>query len=79
MSNAGEYADLADIEAIRQLKARYFRTMDQKDWEGYRQVFTVDVAIDTTDDTGPGSATVESWCSCCPPRLSIGQNWLFDR
>ena len=57
MSNAGEYADLADIEAIRQLKARYFRTMDQKDWEGYRQVFTVDVAIDTTDDTGPGSAT----------------------
>ncbi|NDH10195.1 MAG: hypothetical protein EBY44_00365 [Actinobacteria bacterium] len=28
-----------DIEAIRQLKARYFRTLDQKDWSGYRQVF----------------------------------------
>ena len=25
-----------DIEAIRQLKARYFRTMDTKDWDGMR-------------------------------------------
>ena len=46
---------LADIEAIRQLKARYFRTLDQKDWEGYRAVFTDDVVVDTTDDTGPGT------------------------
>ena len=37
-----------DIEAIKQLKARYFRTLDTKDWEGYRQVFTDDVVIDTT-------------------------------
>ena len=47
--------ELADIEAIRQLKARYFRTLDQKDWQGYRDVFTDDVLVDTTDDTGPGS------------------------
>ena len=32
-----------DIEAIKQLKARYFRTLDQKDWAGYRAVFTDDV------------------------------------
>jgi uncharacterized protein (TIGR02246 family) len=37
-----------DIEAIRQLKARYFRTMDTKDWTGMRQVFTDDVLLDTT-------------------------------
>jgi uncharacterized protein (TIGR02246 family) len=37
-----------DIEAIRQLKARYFRTMDTKDWEAMRRVFTDDVIVDTS-------------------------------
>ena len=41
-----------DLEAIRQLKARYFRTMDTKDWAGMRQVFTDDVVIDTTASGG---------------------------
>ncbi len=41
-----------DIEAIRQLKARYFRTMDTKDWSGMRRVFTDDVVIDTTGSGG---------------------------
>lgn len=37
-----------DIEAIRQLKARYFRTMDTKDWVAMRQVFTDDLVADTS-------------------------------
>jgi uncharacterized protein (TIGR02246 family) len=41
-----------DLEAIRQLKARYFRTMDTKDWEGMRQVFTDDVVMDTSEAGG---------------------------
>lgn len=41
-----------DMEAIKQLKARYFRTMDTKDWETMRQVFTDDVLMDTTDSGG---------------------------
>jgi uncharacterized protein (TIGR02246 family) len=41
-----------DLEAIRQLKARYFRTMDTKDWDGMRQVFTADVMMDTTESGG---------------------------
>jgi uncharacterized protein (TIGR02246 family) len=41
-----------DIEAIRQLKARYFRTMDTKDWEGMRAVFTDGVVIDTSEAGG---------------------------
>ena len=41
-----------DVEAIKQLKARYFRTMDTKDWAGMRQVFTDDVAMDTTESGG---------------------------
>lgn len=41
-----------DIEAIRQLKARYFRTMDTKDWSGMRQVFADDVLLDTSEAGG---------------------------
>ena len=41
-----------DVEAIKQLKARYFRTMDTKDWDGMRQVFTDDVVVDTTSSGG---------------------------
>ncbi len=41
-----------DIEAIKQLKARYFRTMDTKDWAGMREVFTDDVVMDTTASGG---------------------------
>lgn len=36
-----------DFEAIRQLKARYFRTMDTKDWDAMRTLFTDDLAMDT--------------------------------
>lgn len=41
-----------DIEAIKQLKARYFRTMDTKDWDAMRQVFTDDVVMDSTSSGG---------------------------
>ena len=39
-----------DIEAIKQLKARYFRLMDTKDWDGLERVFTDDVVIDVTEE-----------------------------
>jgi uncharacterized protein (TIGR02246 family) len=41
-----------DIEAIRQLKARYFRTLDTKDWAAMRQVFTDDAVMDTVASGG---------------------------
>jgi uncharacterized protein (TIGR02246 family) len=43
---------VGDIEAIKQLKARYFRTLDTKDWDGFRQVFVDGVVIDTTASGG---------------------------
>ena len=46
-----------DYEAIRQLKGRYFRTMDTKDWDGMRQVFTDDLVTDNT--ASPGGTVVE--------------------
>lgn len=41
-----------DIKAIEQLKARYFRTMDTKDWAGMRKVFADGVVMDTTASGG---------------------------
>jgi len=41
-----------DLEAIKQLKARYFRTMDSKDWVAMRQVFCDDVVMDSTASGG---------------------------
>jgi 3-phenylpropionate/cinnamic acid dioxygenase small subunit len=43
---------LEDVEAIKQLKARYFRTIDSKDWDALTDVFTDDVVIDTTASGG---------------------------
>jgi uncharacterized protein (TIGR02246 family) len=52
-----------DIEAIRQLKARYFRTMDTKDWKAMRNVFTDDVVMDTSESGGPTTSGAEAFMS----------------
>jgi hypothetical protein len=48
-------SDLCDIEEIKQLKARYFRYVDTKQWEKLRTVFTDDVRFEgiTPHDPGP--------------------------
>ena len=40
---------LADIEAIKQLKARYFRLMDTKQWDDWGMVFTADVVMEVPE------------------------------
>lgn len=47
-------AELVDIEAIKRLKARYFRQMDLKLWDRWRQVFTEDVVIEADGFTFEG-------------------------
>ncbi len=37
---------LLAIEDIKQLKARYFRLMDQKNWDAFEKLFTPDVVFD---------------------------------
>jgi uncharacterized protein (TIGR02246 family) len=37
---------LVDIEAIKQLKARYFRLVDAKDWDAWGQVFAIDAVLE---------------------------------
>jgi ketosteroid isomerase-like protein len=41
--------DLVEIERIRQLKARYFRGLDAKQWDAWRDVFCADVVVDVQD------------------------------
>jgi hypothetical protein len=54
-----------DIEAIKALKARYFRLMDVKDWEGLAGVFTPDVVIDMTEE-GSGSGVITTVAQYLP-------------
>jgi hypothetical protein len=46
-----------DIEAIKQLKARYFRLMDSKQWLPFSQVFSDDIVVDVSQDKhAPGDS-----------------------
>jgi hypothetical protein len=45
---------LLAIEQIKQLKARYFRCMDTKDWEGFAAVFTADAVFDMRSEMRTG-------------------------
>ena len=46
------------IETIKQLKARYFRCVDIRDWHGFRNVFTDDVQFDISDDLPDGGLII---------------------
>jgi hypothetical protein len=41
-----------DWRAICELKARYCRLLDTKDWAGWRALFTDDYVMDVTGETG---------------------------
>jgi SnoaL-like domain len=43
---------LVEIEALKQLKARYCRLLDAKDWTAWRQIFTDDFVSDTSKAGG---------------------------
>jgi hypothetical protein len=47
-----DVARLAAIEDIRRLKARYYRCMDTKDWDGFRDVFAADGEMDMRAEAG---------------------------
>jgi len=53
MTDTALSARIDEIEEIKQLKARYFRTLDTKDWKGYRDVFTADPAIGPIENGFP--------------------------
>ncbi len=52
-STVNPATELAAVQEIKQLKARYFRAIDTKDWDLLRQQVTDDVVVDTTGSGGP--------------------------
>lgn len=46
MNVLGVLDKLAAIEEIKQLKARYFRDLDTKNWEGLNSIFAADAVFD---------------------------------
>jgi hypothetical protein len=53
MNTMSDDAHTRAIEEIKQLKARYFRCMDTKDWAGYLDVFTPDATVDSSEAYTP--------------------------
>ena len=52
---------LLDIEDIRGLKARYFRCMDTKDWEGLAKVFAPDAVFDLREVSSVRNPLTGEW------------------
>jgi uncharacterized protein (TIGR02246 family) len=58
-----ELGRLRDIEAIKQLKARYVRFVDTKDWEAFRELLTEDFRLESDAGTHEGRDAVVSMVS----------------
>lgn len=52
MSGAGAVSNFADWLEICNLKARYCRCLDTKDWDGYAAVYAADAVLDTSPSGG---------------------------
>lgn len=75
--------ELIAREAIKEVKARYCRLLDTKQWEAWGECFTDNVVMDVTDDVGDipdaqniitgRQAVVEQVCKLIHPSLSTHQ------
>ena len=65
-------AMLWDLEQIKQLKARYFRFIDTKDWESFRDLFTPDCKHWLPADSPKPYATNEEYLQQVPEQLANG-------
>ncbi len=63
-------AALLEIEAIKQLKARYCRFLDTKDWGAWRGIFTDDFRSDTVERRAARSSSAPTRSSRSPARAS---------
>lgn len=51
----------SSVEAIRQLRARYFRALDSKDWPLFAEVFTADATADGREGFAARSRETDAW------------------
>lgn len=64
---------LLEIEAIKQLKARYCRHLDTKNWEAWREVFAADFVSDTSEAGGAVIIGADKFVAFT--RKNIGKAW----
>lgn len=68
---------LSSIEAVKQLKARYFRFMDTQDWTQFAEVFARDAIAGSGDQQIAGrSAVVEYIAGACVGVRTAHQGFL---
>ena len=58
------------IEAIKRLKARYFRLMDTKQWAAYRQLFADDMVFYFESDDVPAAVCADEFVAHVRSRLA---------
>ena len=63
---------LADLEAIKQLKARYFRFIDTKDWVQFRDLFTEDCRHHLPQESSVPFMTNDEYLESIEAMLSPG-------
>ena len=70
---------LWEIEAIKQLKARYCRYLDTKQWGDWRGLFTEDFVSDTSPSGGKRIAGADEFVSFVRGALGKPSNRPFTR
>src|ERR1700729_1179268 len=60
-SNFRDVESLYEVEAAKQLKARYCRYLDTKDWDAWRTIFADDFLSDTSESGGDVVAGADSF------------------
>jgi SnoaL-like domain len=58
----------SDIEAIKIVKARYFRFIDTKNWPAFRELFLPDARLEFADDAG-SFQTIDAFIDFVEPGL----------
>jgi SnoaL-like domain len=71
MPTMDDSADLREIEAIKQLKAKYCRYLDDKDWVQWRRLFDDEFASDITGIGGRQTTGADAFVAYT--RQSIGR------
>ncbi|MDX3074140.1 nuclear transport factor 2 family protein [Streptomyces sp. MI02-7b] len=75
-SNAATVQRLADIEDIRQLKARYFRSIDSKQWSQLAALFTPHPTIDVSVKYHSGKELAEKTAALLGDAPTAHQGFL---
>ena len=73
-----EIERLTAIEEIKQLKARYFRCMDTKDWPGLQEVFSPDAEFDMRGEAADKSKAADALIVGAPNIMPFIRNAVLD-